>query len=1328
MPINSIASASINLSAVPRVPPVAAIPRPQDVRNPVGHRSSAHARTGQPSSPECPTVEVPLIGVKKDVLDDLAQMLDGRALTDRELATLISGDFGRTPMGEAMVRPLVADALRACLTQASTSDRETWEAVVEDAVRLPLRSWHALHADPSPELVQPHQSATLQVLFQLLHEPLPADARWEDAFPARQEVSARIRTLERVAREATPHQSAPVPVGSGNPWTAVALGLLALGALPAARADAAAGEGDHGADDAWRAQAPLLSRSLANVAAPAAGLLARAGSAMVRYPRAMLATLGGAALVGAATALYQSLGIPVPDGAASQQGGFGPLAGALAPDVMALLVDQVRHADATLPADERAMQAVRALGPAAEGARALWSMARDGRSDRLQFIASEPDIAFGGWLINQVLGEPVPAGGADMTWSDFTLSNGLRVILTPGKGDEVGVQLRFGDGSAIECEGQRGAVHLAEHLWFRRNIPGQVPFDELYAAAGVNDNAYTTHDTTVYFTEGPADALPLILLEKGYRLAHATDSLSPVHFEAERNVVLNELRQRDTTANRAAEVLARAMYPYGHPYHAYVGGRPRDLRALEASDLESLMRARQRPNLATLVVSGNVDEFNVRRLVTDYFADIQPGNTFARRVPDVQRRYVDSNEEIFDEVSTPKLYRAWNVPQDGHADLPLLTLAARILSRRLADALENEVMFAAAYVDPREIGSQLKILIDVRGDADQQHVEDTLNRVLASFLELGPTQAELESGRNYLIEAGARAQASSDAMATAVLHCVDRHAAPDCANDEVKAWHEATPGSVKKVAAEWISQGAHTLLVTPGERARQSPEVAGEPLHVPWASGSADPGLFATPTHVDRTVLPPMAEPAAPYFPDVSRTALSNGLPLVLAPMREGRNARVVFVFDGGRIGDLDPDIGMGVARAALRVLTQRAGTLEGEALALKLDSLRLTVAARSMEGYSTVVLQGPPANLGQGIQLVNDMISDTRFPQYMLDRSHAAARANMNLIATEAALRGNVLIETLVLGERHPYGQDPLGEGNEASLAAMKPSQLALWAKRYLDPSNATIVAVGPFDSDTLARDMAQNFGSVDGATERSRAEIPLVGQSGHPGVHVLPMGQGRQSHVMLGYPVVSDGSLNDILPMCIDKIIQHRVKKTLREQQGLTYGVYPLATGTRGVRVCGFRSAVAPAYGIDALAIARKVVSDLLEGRDPVTQAELSLYVGGYLRELAAQFHEPWNVESALVTAVDVGNHTPVDQAAQTMRKLTSDEVNAALERMSADELTWILAGPPILGAERSGSSGTSDEESEMAEMRLRFTAMGLSQFTTVDPVTGDRTVHPL
>src|SRR5258708_24965282 len=101
---------------------------------------------------------------------------------------------------------------------------------------------------------------------------------------------------------------------------------------------------------------------------------------------------------------------------------------------------------------------------------------------------------------------PTPAAaqpakaGLDVPYTQFTLPNGLRVILHEDhRVPMVTVNVWYHVGSARERTGRTGFAHLFEHLMFMGSghvKPGQ--FDEWLEAAGGDNNGSTENDPTNY--------------------------------------------------------------------------------------------------------------------------------------------------------------------------------------------------------------------------------------------------------------------------------------------------------------------------------------------------------------------------------------------------------------------------------------------------------------------------------------------------------------------------------------------------------------------------------------------------------------------------------------------------------------------------------------------------------------------------------------------------------------------------------------------------------------------------------------------------------------
>ena len=125
----------------------------------------------------------------------------------------------------------------------------------------------------------------------------------------------------------------------------------------------------------------------------------------------------------------------------------------------------------------------------------------------------------------------------------YTLDNGLEVVLLPDhRVPKAALTLAYKVGSINEPVGRSGFAHLFEHLMFS-GTPTWPDFDEAYGALGLDNNAFTTEDQTVYRGEGLASALPVMLSIEADRMANLGNAVDQAELDIQRDVVLNEMRQ-----------------------------------------------------------------------------------------------------------------------------------------------------------------------------------------------------------------------------------------------------------------------------------------------------------------------------------------------------------------------------------------------------------------------------------------------------------------------------------------------------------------------------------------------------------------------------------------------------------------------------------------------------------------------------------------------------------------------------------------------------------------------------------------------------------------
>ena len=113
-----------------------------------------------------------------------------------------------------------------------------------------------------------------------------------------------------------------------------------------------------------------------------------------------------------------------------------------------------------------------------------------------------------------------------LPYDAFTLDNGLRVIVHEDHRAPVAcVDVWYHVGSLDEKRGRTGFAHLFEHLMFM-GTPAVPDIDVAYGAVGVEANASTWDDHTLYYARGMSSALPLILSVEADRMANQGAGIS----------------------------------------------------------------------------------------------------------------------------------------------------------------------------------------------------------------------------------------------------------------------------------------------------------------------------------------------------------------------------------------------------------------------------------------------------------------------------------------------------------------------------------------------------------------------------------------------------------------------------------------------------------------------------------------------------------------------------------------------------------------------------------------------------------------------------------
>src|SRR6202158_6176541 len=214
----------------------------------------------------------------------------------------------------------------------------------------------------------------------------------------------------------------------------------------------------------------------------------------------------------------------------------------------------------------------------------------------------------------------------------FTLGNGLQVLVIPDHRTPVVTQMVwYKVGSADETPGKSGLAHFLEHLMFKGTA--KYPTGRLspgVAGMGDQENALTSSDYTGYFQRIPGEKFKTVMKFEADRMTglQLTDQV----VLPERDVILEEQNQRVANNPRArlGEQIDAALF-LNHPYGKPVIGWRHEMELLSRDDAIAFYRRFYGPNGAGVVIAGDVDPAEARKLAEETYGKVKRNDTILPR-------------------------------------------------------------------------------------------------------------------------------------------------------------------------------------------------------------------------------------------------------------------------------------------------------------------------------------------------------------------------------------------------------------------------------------------------------------------------------------------------------------------------------------------------------------------------------------------------------------------------------------------------------------------------------------------------------------------------
>ena len=411
----------------------------------------------------------------------------------------------------------------------------------------------------------------------------------------------------------------------------------------------------------------------------------------------------------------------------------------------------------------------------------------------------------------------------------FTLKNGLRVVVHEDHAAPlVAVNLWYHVGSGREVKGKRGFAHLFEHMLFQGSA--HVGDDQHFAIvqeAGGTANGSTNADRTNYFEMVPANYLETALWLEADRMGFLLPSLTQAKLDNQRDVVKNERRQRYENAPYGMGFIrvGELLYPEEHSYHWPTIGYQEDLTAASLEDVKSFFSHWYSPNNACLVVAGDVNPAEVKRLVAKYFADLPQGP----KPPAVVRRPVDlaadRRDVLEDQVTLPQVTLSWHTVPIWDKDDAALDVLADLLGQGKASRLYERLVYreqsaqqVSAFQFSRELAGSFHVTVQAREGRTLAEMERAVLEEIGRLAKEGPTERDLQQVKNGAEAAAIRTIETLLGKADRINSYMTYRGKPDLFNQELDDVRKVTAADVRRVAQTYLTKPRVVLSIVPKGR------------------------------------------------------------------------------------------------------------------------------------------------------------------------------------------------------------------------------------------------------------------------------------------------------------------------------------------------------------------------------------------------------------------------------------------------------------------------------------------------------------------------------
>ncbi|MFZ5971597.1 MAG: M16 family metallopeptidase [Bacteroidota bacterium] len=298
---------------------------------------------------------------------------------------------------------------------------------------------------------------------------------------------------------------------------------------------------------------------------------------------------------------------------------------------------------------------------------------------------------------------------------------------------------------------------------------------------------------------------------------------------------------------------------------------------------------------------------------------------------------------------------------------------------------------------------------------------------------------------------------------------------------------------------------------------------------------------------LNRSVAPPFVEADQFQLPSYEKEKLANGIDLFLVRHVQQEVLKIEIMFRAGKWYEPRPSVSHFTAQLLEKGTTKKSSTAIAEAF----DRLGAHVEITPGYDYASVSLYGLVKNWQQAFALLIEIVTQPSFPAEELDLQKSIFLQNLKVNLEKNSFVASQQIRKNIFGAKHPYGSSV----EEEQVQALQADMLRSFHRDAYAPQAVFVTAGAGFDQTPLVQALA-GWTNAHSPGNTASPE-PALQKKQH-----LEKKDSMQTALRLARRSLLRQHADYPAALLFNHILGgyfgSRLMKNIREDKGLTYGIY--------------------------------------------------------------------------------------------------------------------------------------------------------------------------